>query len=622
MAALMVLTVISAEARPPAEQRRWARPEATVVVHGRDRSFGALGDVLASGQELATAPVTGWSFPAGARPGRTVVAADGTVLIATSAMTIGVYDPQANVFTTVELSKHDGAVTDLLVLGDGAVAFTATGAGPVFGVLTRQGGRWRLAAQHPVTGAQPGAEGLHQVARFAGSGHLLVLGEKMSVLKLDGDYRPQVVASYRHPLSQLRFSAAEASTDPTSVAGDERFVVGLEHGQMATHPRVVQEFSYDQAAGAIRPVSAPLLPGHFHPASERSYSFDHAVYDAQGNLWVASSHGKDGGRLHVFARGAAGRRPGSATCPFDPQRPMENYVTTEPGKRQVAGSVCPADFQVLQPKDLPASVGLVADLAGSTVISIGGPGQVFAVRAQGTGAQLTFTVGNLVDVGRKVLPIAPGDLLGHRAGAVDAKQRLWFPVVHERPVNPGAALTQWLVSVELGDLFTPKPIRLSAMPGEVVTVQAERSITTGTELQKLSKLVTEVDSLTYGRPCDDAWRIVGCGYDQAAGDGFVAADNHVFGHRGDPLSYTVEVTEPGTYSFSYQAGAWDRSRVAAIQLAVLGRVITTQISNEGGWRTFASKEDLEFPAGVHTLTITSPEGTAGWFLNSFTLRRL
>ncbi|GIH06488.1 hypothetical protein Rhe02_45550 [Rhizocola hellebori] len=621
--AVMVLAMISAEASPPAKQR-WSRPESTVVVHGRYRSFGALGAVLPSGQEQALAPVNGWSFPPGARPGRTVVAPDGTVLMACTALMIGVYDPHTNDFTDVRLPTSAGpheaqpTVTDLLVLSAEAVAFTVSPAGPwpVFGVLTKTGGVWRALPGNTFTGAQLGTEGLQGLQRLPVSGDLLLTDRAVNVVKLrgpdsSGHYLPEIRARHRYPLAQMSISPGTVRVDPTGVAGDERFVMGLRDLADRKSVQLLQEFKYDQRDGSVAAVSAPLLPGLFHRDTGRAYGFDRVTYDGSGNLWATTRHDRESGRLAVYARTASGRRTSSGACAFGRSKGEQDTVRP-----------CRADYELLQAQDLGTSSGLIADAATGTVVSILENGQVMAFRVQGAGPEMTFTAGNPLDIGRKVLPIARGDFLEHQVGAIDSGLRLWFPVIHSSPrLSPGS-LDQWLISIDLADLFAPKPVRLPSTPGQVVTVQAERSLTTGTERRKGAAGVTEVDSLNYAGACSDFPRLIGCGYDQAAGDGFVVTDDVGYGHLGGPLSYLVEVASAGTYRLSYQAGTLDVIDNAVIDLTILDRFVETPVNSDGGWRAFQSKEDLVLPAGTHLLTLSAPPGKRGWFLNSFSFQRL
>jgi hypothetical protein len=497
----------------------------------------------------------------------------------------------------------------------------------VFGVLTKAGHGWRALPGNMFTGAQLGMEAAQGLQRLPGSGDLLLTDQAISVVKLfgpdgSGHYVPQIQAQYKSPLAHMSISPSLVRADPTGVVGDERFVIGLRDRADHRSVQVLQEFRYNQRDSSVTAVSAPLLPGPFHKETGRAYSFDRVTYDGSGNLWATTSHDRESGWLAVYARTGSGRRTASAACGFSSSKPLEKYTIQEPSGRTVWGQPCHADYEVLQAKDLGRSSGLVADAATGTVVSILENGQVMAFRAHGTGSEMTFTAGNVVDIGRKVLPIASGDFLEHEVGAIDARQQLWFPVIHSSPRLAPGALNHWLISVELADLFEPKPVRLPVKPGEVVTVQAERSLTVGTQRRKGASGATEVDSMVYAKACSDWPRLIGCGYDQAAGDGFVVADDQGYGHLGGALSYRVDVATAGTYRLFYQAGTFEVTTNAVIDLNIAGYAVRTPINSEGGWRAFASKEDIVLPSGSHLLTLSAPPDGAGWFLNSFSFRRL
>src|SRR4029453_4603651 len=102
--------------------------------------------------------------------------------------------------------------------------------------------------------------------------------------------------------ARVRVVAESVAADPTSVAGDERFVVtfrvplpaeandgdGVEEQGEAHIPRVVQEFSSDAGAGAIRPVSTPIIPGDRSGPENTGpfHGFAATLYDRHGNLWA------------------------------------------------------------------------------------------------------------------------------------------------------------------------------------------------------------------------------------------------------------------------------------------------------------------------------------------------
>src|SRR6185436_9078845 len=129
------------------------------------------------------------------------------------------------------------------------------------------------------------------------SGQLMVL---RTTPKAGGGFDAAIVGSYvfpdiHDPVSGalLTLSPREVESDPSSIAGDERFAIGFDMAAPDGNPlpTPIQEFTYNSATGTIQPVSAPILPGDLSVAKDaagiaRYKSFGDFHYDHDGNLWV------------------------------------------------------------------------------------------------------------------------------------------------------------------------------------------------------------------------------------------------------------------------------------------------------------------------------------------------
>jgi hypothetical protein len=713
VAAVVSVLLLGGSSAGPAPQSDAPAPSATVVVHGRPGTFGALGEVGPSGQSLAGRPVPGWGLPPGRQVSRTAISADGTVLMATVDYTassayagsptsdevvIGAYDPRTNAYGNVRVLTTTGRirpvdregrpaappVADLEpVAGGTAVAFTAwpgqppqrpagDGEWPVFGLLSKVDGRWQVArgagwanqwsaaelrTLSPELGAQacpeqPGAgqvecRGLNEMASLPRSHDIIVAqylggpGRRNGALVAlrvtgpdgAGRFAVKVMGHYLYPHVKdpgtadpgdlLDVAPWTVQADPTGIPGDERFVASLNirNRDQAGSPGLLQEFSYDARTGTIRPVSAPFIAGDRVRSSSTFYSYTAALYDRQGNLWAARSSGFHGGSLAVYAAAGGRRKLGAAPCPYQPARPMDSYVTT--GARQtVWGQPCRPDYDILQAEALPATLGLVADPTSHDVVSLAFGGVLLPIRPAGAGSEMTFQVGNVVDVGRKLLPTTEGSLADHRLGAIDGAHRLWFSAMQARPGAVGVPLDQWLYSVDLGDLFTPRPVAVSDTPGRSVTVQAEHTTTMSTVAHRPGRWATvDVDSDAYFRSCDDWPTSVACGYDGIPGNGFILADHTGFGHLRGAVDYRVQVSSAGTFRLAYRVVTFAVTKDARIELTADGRTYTTAVSTGGQWRTIWVRETVALPAGVQTIRLSVPPGGGGWALNWLSLQR-
>jgi hypothetical protein len=303
---------------------------------------------------------------------------------------------------------------------------------------------------------------------------------------------------------------------------------------------------------------------------------------------------------------------------------MDGYRTSG-GGRVVWGQACRPDYDIVQAQALLGGQGIVEDPVTHDIASLAFGGAVLPIRVAGSGREMTFRVGNVVDLGRKVLPTAPENFADHRLGGIDASHRLWIAAMHARIGAPDVPLDQWLYAVDVGALFAPRPVMLPDTPGRSAVVEAEYTITMTTTqrpgLPASAEAAVEVDSDAYVAACADWPANVGCGYDGTPGNGFVLADDSGFGHLGGAVEYRVEVRRGGEFGLGYRVAAFPVLKDARIRFEAAGRTYTTAVEPGEGWRTIWSPDPVVLPAGVHTIRVSAPPGGAGWALNSLTLRR-
>jgi hypothetical protein len=520
----------------------------------------------------------------------------------------------------------------------------AEGVWPSFGVVARSGGRWRVVNQWtaadlarsnpdsdvderacaPYEGLPNGTSlcgGPNEMAMFPRSRDLIVAlyagdGRRTSgglmALRLSGPdasgrYGVRVVGYYAYPEvrdinppnpdrpGNLGIALKTVETDPTGQVGDERFsvVADIWHadndGNPATvppglDPSVTQEFSYDSRTGEIRPVSAPFIAGVAQGGT--GFRGVHGgIYDRQGNLWSGA------GGLLVWAAVDGRRRLGGPACPFDLARwnsRPESYTSTA-GDRTVWGQTCPPDYDIRQGRDVGGgllfgtTLQLAEDPATGTIVGIDtwDTGDVVAVRHGGTGRTKTFTIGNVLDTGRNLLPReGPPE---QRPPAFDRTGRAWV-ALHSWPPRAGYAepVDHWVASVDVPQLFAAAPVPLPASAGGTVRVQAEATGTTGTVRRAPdADGVMAVDAVAAVLPCRGA-----CANDGVPGDGYLLDAGR---SAGGAVEYPVYAPSAGAYRVTYQvAGAAGPANPnPAIQLAVGAASHTTAVDTQDAWRAVA-----------------------------------
>jgi hypothetical protein len=644
---------------------------ATVTVYGRDDGFGALGDRLPSGQRLARVAVPDWRLPSGWQAHASAVAADGTVVVAgrpaepadgrtaTAGPVLAVFDRRTNQPTTLRPPGAGGRspVIDLEPVGDGVAALIGAGpspggtdgAGATVGLVTRVDGRWRMSAPAALAGAcgraacpDPG-----EVAAVSGSRDLLVTwpadrrgNGSIAAIRLTGPdeagrLAAAVVARYTYPRvpdpvaadpdDRLSVSPAEIHVDREAGAGPRRLAVRLDvrRSDGQAEPSVLQEFGYDARAGAIRPLSAPILAGDRVPDLARRptdvyYAFGTSAYDRHGNLWVARNTGLAGGRLAVYVRGPGRATIGGPGCAYRPDRPPEADVTRVDG-RTVWGRTCRPDYDILQTAAFHAMEGIAVDPTTGDVVCLMLGGVVLVIRATGSDRDMRFTVGNVVDLGLKLLPGQPDAIRREWLAGIDADHRMWL-VSSYFDGSPGA--DHWLFSVRLGDLLDPPPVELSDTPGRLAVVQAEQTLSTGTTRRAGDSGRVAVDSEAFVASCLTWGASNDCGHDLEPGDGLLVRDDTGFGHLTGELLYRIRVPAAGRYRPVFRVSTFANLPNSRIELTVAGQTVTTAVPPLGRWTTAYADDPIDLPAGLHVVRLEPPPRGGGWALNWFGLERL
>lgn len=623
--------------------------DGTVFVAGRDRSAGTGPPTAAAVSIGAYQPATGeyTVIQVPTSTGRYEVTGTGRRPLAPSVTHLAPVAGGTAIGFTVGASHpdHDPA---------------ADGAWPVLGVLTKVDGVWQLAggdgwsnqwtggqlrASHPPVSEpacpeQPGApghsdcRGLGELISLPGSGHLIATqaGEpgwyngSLVALRLAGPDRAgrfqlAVTGFYLYPNvtdpasgESLDLQLQGLQADPTGGPEPERFAVSLHHlnDPEVARPAVIQEFRYDAAGGEITPVSAPTIPGDQAGEDGPYFGYAATVYDRDGNLWATRHQHLAGGKLGIHLGGLA--------CRYDPARPPGSYQTGA-GGRAVWGQTCRPDVDLLQPQELVLTGQLLRHPATGEVVVLGLLGGLLPVRPSGSGEATTFQVGNLVDTGLRLLPA--GALVRHYPGAFDASGRLWLPA--GQAADPADAADppddHWLYEVDVAELFDPVPVPLPEVPGQLTTVQAGHTVTTGTLPVTGAWATTDVNSEAYLRACTEGTASVGCSHDGLPGDGFRLGHRSGFGHLGGEVGYRVEVPAAGRYRVAYRVLTLEQTTDAEILLTAGGRSYPAPVSTAGRWLTVPVSEPVALPAGIQTIRLSSAEGRGGWYLSWFSLQR-
>jgi hypothetical protein len=462
------------------------------------------------------------------------------------------------------------------------------------------------------------------------------------------------------PEAERRIGIAprEVQADPSTAPGEpERFALSSDAGAYryyvpeGTDPPQgcvrnetvsvpVVEFSYHPTAPPdqrIRVASAPFLTGEVDSAAEPLSGLRPITgggplhYDRQGNLWMPTGDGWSGLGVKVWAKTAQGRSFSRPEC-FDPAKPLGDYVTTAAGARPLWGTVCRADYNLVQPKLLGPVFNLDEDRAtGNVVITSWPHATTVVVDPEGSGTAMTFRVSNLTGLmaqgvtrrtvegpcaGDPTRRCTGGPRLAAMPGPIDASGRLWVFVMQEAPGelkrdDPemlARALDHWAYSVDLGRLLGREPLRLTAKPGGSTTVQAEVTQTVSTTQRPGQFAVSDVESAA---PLSGCWPAAPACTDPATGvdGGYALVSPPIFSE------YRITVPKSGTYRLRFRAA--DRSAngtQARIRVTINGSSFDTAIATSG--YSEVTGPALALPAGTHVVRLSAPDAaSSGWHLD-------
>ena len=526
------------------------------------------------------------------------------------------------------------------------------------------------------------------------SGDLLVgqYFRDIMILHLDGPdangrYRIRVKAELpmpeipdpQHPTDPtygVHASPVSVSVDPTSQLGDERFIVPFDvygplFGQAGYGGPV--EFSYDATepdpALRIKATSAPLLSPQLVPGSDpdpqlpRYGVYGPALYDYQGNLWMAIPQGFAGYGIVVFTNDpVSGRRISSSPC-FDPATPLENYVAGDGTTvRKAWGRLCTPNFLIKE----GAALGHVWDLDEDPVthgifaiFNLGGTSLL--IQPSGPPDNMSFQVGNsVVPAPRSIMafPSLTGAVPCSGSGCVpcpdqpqywqfgvkdctqgtasvfnsvvdmafyDRSGRAWLTLGQWRaqlpyPYTRDTQLDGWLESVNTVRMNGGERPQLTTVSGATTYIQAERTSTTGTRTQAGTVATTNIYNLA---------PVAGCGCVDPVSNlpgGLMLADETTPANgvpSGTTVEYKVVVPKAGSYTVSYNAKVATGTTGKPLNLSVNGG--TAQSTTIPAGSTWPLAPGIAGPTvafstpGTYTLQLSAPSG--GWQLDWLSLKR-
>ncbi len=619
--------------------------EGTVTVYGRPGSFGALDAALPSGQDVATVGLPGFAFPPGRHPHR-LVKAGSTLLMAPRDLGVWDHPSSGDLFvaafelgtkklTTISIPTTAGkasvwrdghaiapSIADIVPVGDDMAVYTAwptqieqnperDGDWPVLGLLLKENGQWK--AGFKWTGGslraagwdkacppdkkrpdQSDCRGLGRMARLKSGEIVVTQQDGLAVIRVQRGL-VELVAQYDFP------AGAGKPWEVTAHPAEDRFVVGL---KVQNGPSTVQEFQLQ--GGSVIPLSARLLPAEpkatgATPSSPRNdepvkatgrAGYGASAYDASGNLWVARNNEVGAGPVAIFTKPRCAPAPGPVVC-----RP---------------------DYEVNQPQKFDTAEGMLFDPATNTMLYLARHGVLLAIRFDGK----TFSIGNAVDLGSRLL--LGGDVdthVAHQLGVVD-QGKVWLPGLQHKPGTVAAPYDHWLYAVNLSDLFAPAPHVLPVTPGRTVTIQAERTVDNSTRVIPGTAGLQHVVAKVTAGGCSDFPAGVACAADNVAGNGFQVGHDSIFGYIGDPIAYQIRVPESGTYRLSLHASTYPNISTSAVEITVAGQSARIPVPPGWNYHHLSATTMFTLPAGVHTVLVGHRPGEHGWFLNSLTFQRI
>lgn len=241
----------------------------------------------------------------------------------------------------------------------------------------------------------------------------------------------RIVAALDYPAG-IDAHAREVDADPTSKAGDERFLVIFDTFGTPQPPFVAQEFRW--TGKVIEPVTVPFTTGG--TSHGVAMGTETAVYDHDGNLWIAEARSRtlDGGRLVRYSRssGLTKLRSACAAIPGDVAKGW--------------GTACAPDLTTDVTTGHALVRSLTDDAARHRVVAVTMDGTVATAAGTGGRVVLRLPLDALVDRTRF--------WIGPRKGATDpTRSWLWVPIQQTRTSACAgcapAVLDQWLVRIDL-----------------------------------------------------------------------------------------------------------------------------------------------------------------------------
>lgn len=470
-----------------------------------------------------------------------------------------------------------------------------------------------------------------------------------------GRYDAEIRAVFQYPHVQdpsqpagtdrtLWVAPLTVSADPTSVVNDERFAVmsdtvywnGDHDNDPATppqphpghNPKAVVEFSYDESAATLEPVSAPIITGAVTAtkhASDGMYRFGsgNGFYDSAGNLWVALADGASlfsGMGVAVYPKTASGRAISNGTCPFNGQ--IESYVAEAPGAdgtntRRAWASICKPQYTILQAGAVGGAASFAQDPVTGNVFATTSRGQNFVIDPEGSGSSMTFRVGNYVNPMGQSISSTSSLIDGN--WTIDSSGRAYVGVGNRitccgpgtqwaDPANRMLDLDSYMFSLDTLSMFGRGLVRLSARAAQPTLVQAEQHNSFATTQQAGTFAVTNVDSVA--------------GMVPIAGGGYALGDDTGGGvPAGTNVEYEVVVPKAGTYQVAYQARVPSGTAGKTLRLTVAGGNHDTTVPASAALQIVTGPSVTFTQPGTHTITISAPAGQHGWLLDWVRLTR-
>ena len=417
-------------------------------------------------------------------------------------MAISIFDPATGAFSNVVVPTSTGATSAVALNGSGTGGAdvsdlqlinsahgqrlvvvssspyngwdpTQTGQYPTLSVFADDGETWQPTAQR-FTGDQirqssrlgstvcgrnlpttytlvSDCGGLAEIGALPGSGLLVAtsyLGDQTSNRPNGGlavlDVNGVVVASLNYPSvvvngRTLHVHPRELDVDPTSITGDERFLVifDVDADGSTPSPFMAQEFSFDAERASIRAISAPFTTGA--ELNGIRVGAETASYDHDGNLWLAEarSNSLEGGRLVRYGR-TDGRLRLAGECSTGSGDTADRW-----------GATCRPD----QASEVTSGHGLVRSLTEDVrrhrMLAVTTDGTVAEVSERESRVLVRLPLDALID--RNLYWIGP------RKGSIDNDGlALWIPIQQLRSpalcpsgACPPATLDQWLMKLDL-----------------------------------------------------------------------------------------------------------------------------------------------------------------------------